>query len=419
MRRLSLLVTVTLTSFALASIALGEETWPQFRGPNGDGHSDATHLPLAWSETENVVWKVPVHDRGWSSPLIWGDQIWMTSATQDGHQMFAICVDRKTGATIHDKKVFDTETLDPISVVNSYASPTGVIEEGRFYAHYGTYGTACLDTATGETLWERRDLKCDHHEGAGSSLMLFGNLLIFHVDGRDVQYVIALDKATGKNVWKTDRSVDFSSVHVNQRKAFCTPIIIEADGQLQLISPGAKGVMGYNPNTGEELWKIRYDGWSMAPRPLFGHGMIFFVDDYEKPNLLAIRPDGHGDVSETHVAWKMSKGIPNRPSPILVGDLLFLVNSEGVAMCVEAKTGETVWKHRIGGNFSASPIEAAGHIYMFDEASVATVIEAGREFKTLSVNKLGDESMFASPAVAGESLFVRTEKLLYRIEQKN
>ncbi|HEY1784452.1 MAG TPA: PQQ-binding-like beta-propeller repeat protein [Pirellulales bacterium] len=419
MRRLSLLLAIALTSITPASHARGGETWPQFRGPTADGHADATHLPLSWSETENIVWKVPIHDRGWSSPLIWNNQIWLTTATTDGHQMFAVCIDRQTGTTIHDKKIFDTENLDHISVVNSYASPTGAIEEGRVYVHYGTYGTACLDTATGEKLWERRDLKCDHHEGAGSSLMLFGNLLIFHVDGRDVQYVIALDKATGNTVWKRDRSVDFGGVNPNERKAFCTPIVIQAGGELQLVSPGAKGMMAYNPNTGEELWKIRYNGWSMAPRPLFGHGMIFFIDDYERPNLLAVRPDGHGDVSDTHVAWKMSKGIPNRPSPILVGDLLFLVNSEGVAFCVEAKTGETVWKHRVSGNFSASPIEAEGRIYLFDEGSVTTVIEAGREFKTLSVNKLADEEMFASPAVAGESLFVRTATQLYRIEQKN
>ncbi len=345
----------------------------------------------------------------------------MTSATLDGHQMFAICVDRETGATQHDVKVFDTAELDHISVLNSYASPTGAIEAGHVYVHYGSYGTACLDTATGKKLWERRDLKCDHHEGAGSSLMLFGNLLIFNVDGRDVQYVIVrLDKATGQTVWKTDRSIDFGAIEPdrNRRKAFCTPIVIQNGGQPVLISPGPKAMMGYNPSNGEELWKIRYDGWSMAPRPLFGHGMIFFIDDYERPNLLAVRPDGHGDVSDTHVAWKMSKGIPNRPSPILVGDLLFLVNSEGVAFCVEAKTGETVWKQRIGGNFSASPIEADGHIYLFDEGSVTTVLEAGREFKTLAVNKLADEAMFASPAVAGESLFVRTEHQLYRIQQK-
>ncbi|HTU26039.1 MAG TPA: PQQ-binding-like beta-propeller repeat protein [Pirellulales bacterium] len=420
MHRLSIFIAAALAGLTLATNALAGDTWPQFRGPTADGHSDAMHLPVTWSETENVTWKVPVHDRGWSSPLIWQNQIWLTSATVDGHQMYAICLDRQTGATIHDVKVFDTENLDHISVLNSYASPTGAIEDGRVYVHYGTYGTACLDTATGKKLWERRDLKCDHHEGAGSSMMLFGNLLIFHVDGRDVQYVIALDKGTGENVWKRDRSVDFSAVHMNERKAFCTPIVIKNGDELQLVSPGAKGIISYNPATGEELWKVRYNGWSMAPRPLYGHGMIFFIDDYERPNLLAVRPDGHGDVTDSHVTWRMSKGISNRPSLILLGDLLYMVNSEGVAVCVDAKLGDPpVWKHRLGGNFSASPIEAAGRIYFFDEGSTTTVIEAGREFKQLAVNKLAEEPLFASPAVAGEALFVRTEGHLYRIEQKN
>ncbi len=403
----------------LAPVAKAGENWPQFRGPSGDGHSDCTHLPLAWSETENVVWKTPIHDRGWSSPVVWQDQIWMTTATADGHEMFAVCVDRESGKIVHDVKVFDTENPDHISVVASYASPTSVIEAGRVYVHYGSYGTACLDTSTGATLWARRDLKCDHHEGAGSSPILFGNLLIFHVDGRDVQYVIALDKTTGDTVWKTDRSIDFGPFDRNIRKAFCTPIVIETGSGLQLISPGAKGLMAYNPNTGEELWRIRYNGWSLTPRPVFGHGLVYFINDYEKPELVAVRPDGQGELADSSVAWKITKGMPSRPSPLLIGDLLFIVNSDGIGSCVDAKTGETIWKNRISGNFSASPIYADGRIYLCDEASVTTVIEPAREYKPLSVNKLGEEEMFASPAVAGSSLYLRSGTHLYRIEQRN
>ena len=274
----------------LAPLANAGENWPQFRGPSGDGHSDSTGLPVSWSDTENVVWKTPIHDRGWSSPVVWANQVWVTTATADGHQMFAVCVDRESGKIVHDLKVFDTENPDHIASVASYASPTSVIEEGRVWVHYGSYGTACLDTASGAVLWSRRDFKCDHHEGAGSSPILFGKLLIFHVDGRDVQYVVALDKLTGETVWKTDRSIDFSPFDRNIRKAFCTPIVIETAGGLQLISPGAKGLMAYNPNTGEELWRIRYNGWSLTPRPLFGHGLVYFINDYEKPELVAVRP---------------------------------------------------------------------------------------------------------------------------------
>ncbi|HPM84890.1 MAG TPA: PQQ-binding-like beta-propeller repeat protein, partial [Candidatus Anammoximicrobium sp.] len=286
------------------------ETWPEFRGPAGNGHADSTGLPVTWSETENVAWKTEIPGRGWSSPVIWRQQIWLTTATPDGKQMFAVCVDRETGKIVRHVKVFDTPNPEPIAVVNSYASPTPAIEEGRVYAHYGTYGTACLDTATGQILWTRRDLNCDHHEGPGSSPILFENLLIVHVDGRDVQYVVALDKHTGKTVWKTNRSVDYSSYMINLHKAFCTPQVITSGGRLQLISPGAMATMGYDPRTGEELWKVRYRGWSMVPRPLFGHGLIFFINDYERPELWAVRPDGQGDVTDSHVAWTIRRGMP-------------------------------------------------------------------------------------------------------------
>ena len=400
-------------------LAPAGETWPQFRGPSGDGHSDATGLALKWSETENIVWKTPIHDRGWSSPVIWQDQIWMTTATADGHEMFAVCIDRDTGKIVHDIEVFDTEKPEPVGSVNGYASPTPVVEAGRVYVHYGTYGTACLDTASGKILWTRRDLSCDHHEGPGASPILWGNLLIFHVDGRDVQYVAALDKTTGKTVWKTKRSIDYSPFSPNLRKAFCTPIIIEFDGRLQLVSPGAKAVMGYDPDTGEELWKIRYFGWSVTPRPVAGHGLVFLIIDYERPELWAIRPGGRGDLTDSNVVWKITRGMPSRPSLLLVGDLLFLVNSDGVASCVEAETGQTVWKERMGGSCSASPIFADGRLYFFNQDSVTTVIEPARQYKVLAVNELGGEQLMATPAVAGKAMFIRTRTHLYRIEKRN
>ena len=400
-----------------ASLASAGENWPQFRGPQGNGHADSTGLPLAWSEAENVAWKTPIHDRGWSSPVIWGNQVWMTTATEDGTRMFAVCVDRAGGKIVHDVKVFDTAKPDHIAAINSYASPTPVIEAGRVYVHFGTYGTACLDTQTGKVLWTRRDLNCDHHEGPGASPILFDKLLLFHVDGCDVQYVIALDKATGKTVWKTNRSVDYSQIHKFCRKAFCTPIVIEADGRLQLISPGSKAVMAYDPGTGEELWKLRYRGWSVTPRPLFGHGLLYLIIDYDNPELWAVRPGGKGDLTESAVAWKIAKGMPQKPSLLLIGDLLYLVNDKGVAHCIEAKTGQIVWKQPLGGEFSASPIYADGCLYFFSQSAAATVMAPGREPKVLAASRL-DGRLMASPAVAGQALFLRTDTHLYRIEKR-
>lgn len=414
LRTSQVFVSVLLT----AACVWAGETWPEFRGPTGNGHADGSGLPVTWNETENVAWKTEIAGRGWSSPVIWQQQIWLTTATPDGKQMFAVCVDRETGKIVRNIKVFDTPNPEPIALVNSYASPTPAVEAGRLYAHYGTYGTACLDTATGQILWTRRDLNCDHHEGPGSSPILFENLLIVHVDGLDVQYVVALDKHTGKTVWKTNRSVDYSSYMINLHKAFCTPQVITSGGRSQLISPGAMATMGYDPRTGEELWKVRYRGWSMVPRPLFGHGLVFFVNDYERPELWAVRPDGQGDVTGSHVAWTIRRGMPRQPSLLLIGDLLHMVSDDGIVYAVDARTGEEVWKDRIEGNYSASPLYADGRIYFFNREAVTTVLEPGRQFKVLAVNRLAGEQTMASPAAAGKALFIRTRTHLYRIETK-
>ncbi len=399
-----------------AGLAMAGENWPQFRGPDGNGQSDAVGLPMTWSEKENVAWKTPIHDHGWSSPVIWGRQIWLSTAKANGLEMFAVCVDRDSGKVIHDVKVFDTEKPEHIAPVNSYASPTPVIEEGRVYMHYGTYGTACLDTASAKVLWIRRDLNCDHHEGPGSSPMLWGKLLIVNVDGRDVQYVVALDKTTGGTVWKTKRSIDYSGYPANIRKAFCTPIVLDVAGRPQLISPCAKAVMGYDPESGEELWKVRYNGWSVTPRPVAGEGLVFVINDYEKPELWAIRLGGQGDVSASHVAWKITRGMPSKPSLLLVGDLLYMVAADGMASCVEAKTGQVVWKERMPGNYSASPIYADGRLYFFNHNAATTVVQPGRQYKVLATNELEKQELMATPAEAGKAMFIRTRGYLYRIE---
>ncbi len=389
--------------------------WPQFRGPAADGQAPAKALPLTWNENNHVKWKTAIHDLGWSSPVIWGEQIWLTTATEDGKQMFAMCVNKDTGQVVHDVKVFDTESPQHIASVNTYASPTPVVEEGRAYVHYGTYGTACLDTRTGKVLWTRRDLNCDHHEGPGSSPMLYGNLCIVNVDGRDVQYVVALDKTDGRTVWKTPRSVDYSVFPYNCRKAFCMPILVESDGRLQLVSPGAKAVIAYQPLTGEEIWKVRYNGWSMTPRPLYGHGLIFVINDYERPELYAIKPGGTGDVTASHVAWKITKDMPATASLLLVEDLLYMANDQGWALCVEAKTGQVVWREKLKGKHSASPVYGAGRIYFFSEKGLATVMAPGRQYQCLAENPL-NERMMASPAVVDQALVVRTQTQLYRLE---
>ena len=408
-----------IASLSLVGAVAAGENWPQFRGPHGNGVSDSKGLPLTWSEKENVVWKTPIHDRGWSSPVVWGDQVWMTTATADGKKMFAVCVDRKTGAIVHDLKLFENEKPEPLgNHTNTYASPTPAVEEGRVYVHFGSYGTACLNTKTGEKLWERRDLPCDHFRGPASSPILYDNLVILQFDGVDVQYIAALDKATGRTVWKKDRTIDYGVPDGDRKKAYGTPSIIDVKGKTELVSPAAVATTAYDPRTGEELWKVYHGGMNAATPPLYGLGKVFLTTGDGGLKLLAVNPEGSGDLTKTNTEWTYNRNVPSHSSPILVDDLLFMANESGVASCVDARAGTEVWRERLGGQFWASPVYADGRLYFFDNDGAAFVALPGRQWKKLAVNKLDDGCM-ASPAVAGKALFVRTKTHLYRIEKKD
>ena len=402
-----------------AGLAAAGENWPQFRGPTGDGQTDVTGLAVTWSESENVVWKTAIHDRGWSSPIVWGDQVWMTTATADGKKMYAVCVNRKTGKIVHDVKVFDVRSPQTINAMNSYASPTGAVEAGRVYVHFGTYGTACVDTATGKVLWSRRDLNCNHSMGPGSSVLLMGKRLILTLDGMDVQYLVALDTATGKTIWKTPRSIDFGKTDGDYRKAYSTPSLLDVGGKQQLVSNGAGAAYGYEPTTGKEIWTCRYGrGFSNVCRPAMAGGRVLINSGFGKARLLAIRPGGRGDVTATHVAWEYTKSVPVKPSLAVVDGLIFMTSDNGgLLTCLDAKTGKAVWTERLGGRYSASPLIAGKRVYFFDDRGKATVIEAARTYKKLAINTLGAGCM-ASPAVAADAMFLRTKTHLYRIEAK-
>ena len=410
-----------LLSISLASCLVIEanEQWSQFRGHYGNGIIKSTSAPINWSDNTNIDWKTPIHDRGWSSPVIWNDQIWMTTATKEGNKMYAICVNKLSGKIEHDIHVFDVKSPQAITNENTYASPTPVVEEGRVYVHFGTYGTACISTKDGQILWKRRDLNCDHEIGAGpaSSPFIYNNFLIFNVDGRDVQYVIALNKETGETAWKTNRSVDFSDVQVNQRKAYGTPFIIPRGNSNQMVSIGAKGVYSYDPENGKELWKAEHRGWSIAPRPVYGEGLVFTMIDRDRPEMWAINPNGSGDITETHIEWKETKRMPPRASPIIIKGLLFVVDRNGYISCIEAKTGKSIWQKRMKGRFSASPILANNLIYFFNEDTVCTIIKPTRELEIVAENKLSSDKLMATPAFDENSIYIRTENNLYRIKE--
>jgi outer membrane protein assembly factor BamB len=419
-------VTLTLLFVLHCLTVQAADNWPQFRGPDGNGHSDARGLPLTWSETENIVWKTPIHDRGWSSPVVYGDQIWLTTATADGRRLYAVCVDRETGRVVRDMKLFEVAAPQYAHPFNTYASPTPVIEAGRVYITFGSAGTACIDTKSFKVLWERRDIECNHFRGAGSSPIIFGNLLIMNFDGSDYQFVTALDKRTGKTVWRTNRSIDFQDLgpdgkpaaEGDLRKAFATPHVVTINGRPELISLGAKAAYGYDPLTGKELWRVEERAQhSASTRPVIGHGMIFFPTGFSAGQLLAVRLGGRGLITDSHVAWRVKRGVSNKPSILLIDDLIYMIGDTGIASCVEAKTGQVVWQQRVGGEYSASPVYADGKVWLFSEDGKATVIRPGRAFERLGESQL-DEGFLASPAVAGKAFYLRTRTHLYRIEAR-
>lgn len=429
--------------------ALAVDNWPQYRGPTGDGHADGARLPTTWDEKtgENVRWKAAVHGKGWSSPVVWGDQVWVTTADEvdsgkaapppktPGQRgsvaevtFFAVCVDRKTGRVVHDVKLAHEQNPAFCIPFNSYASPTPVVEAGRVYAHFGAHGTWCLDTATGKPVWEQRDLKCDHFRGPASSPVIYQNLLILIFDGFDVQYVVALDKATGKPVWKKDRNISYRTDNGDYKKAYATAQVFEVNGKPELVCPSAEQTIAYDPRTGDELWRVTHEpGRTMnnGSRPVAGHGMMFLVSGHPA-ELFAVRQGVKGAVGKDAVAWRLNKGVPTRPSVTLVGDYLYLVNDGGVASCVAAKTGAVKWTGRLDGEFSASPVVAGGNLYFCNQSGKTFVVAANpEEFSVVAENRVAvDESVpspkgfMASPAVAGDELFLRTRTHLYCIGKK-
>ncbi len=424
--RFAILLLVVLT--ARVGIA-HDENWNQFRGPRGDGTSTERGLPVTFSEgSPEIVWKTPVPGRAWSSPVIWGKQVWMTNAPEVVQgtkpdkpkldkpiELSAVCVDFDTGAIVHNIKLFEVKEPQVTHPTNTFASPTPYVEEGRVYVHFGAYGTACLDTKTGQTIWERRDLECDHFRGPGSSPVVYHGMLYLTFDGFDVQYITALDKMTGKTVWRKDRNIDYGTTDGDAKKAYSTPILIQDEGRELLISPFAKATIAYDPRTGDPIWTVRHGGMNAAGRPLFGNGLLY-ITTADGPNpLIAIPPQGQGDITE-RMAWRSNKSTPKRPSPILLGDLLFMINDGGVASCLDAKTSTEIWTKRLSGEYWASPLYADGLIYCFAQNGTIPVFKASREFEQVAENKL-DSGFVASPAVAGKSLVLRSKTHLYRIEK--
>ncbi len=402
--------------FTAASALAGEAGWPQFRGPDGQGISAATNVPQKWSASDAVTWKVEIAGKGWSSPVLSKGRIYLTSAVGEPGQgdvtLHALCLDAKDGRILWDTVVFnpDAATTGSIHRKNSLASPTPIVTEDRLYVHFGHMGTAALDLA-GKVVWKQNGLKYPPQHGNGGSPALVGDALIFSCDGAKEPFVVALDSATGNVRWKTPRNT-----MAKKTFSFCTPLPISLGGVMQIILPGSGFVGAYDPKDGHEIWRVAYgEGYSLVPRPVFAHGLLFIATGFDIANLIAIRPEGaKGDATATNIAWTIKKGAPLSASTIVVGDELYFVSDAGIATCVNARTGDVHWSERLGGNYSASPVLAGGRVYFLNETGTTTVLKAGKIFEVISKNELG-EATLASPIVEDGAIYIRSDNHLWKL----
>ncbi len=403
----------------LCGAAAAETSWPEFRGPTQQGHSTAVGLPLDWAPDKNILWRTEIPGRAWSSPIFAEGKIFLTNAQplraadpSAGVSLRLMALNAASGKVLWDTQIFQVTAPEELRMhdKNSHASPTPVYELGRLYAHFGHHGTACLDAA-GKLIWSTREYRYPPVHGTGGSPLIVDDLLIYNADGATNPAVIALDKVTGKLRWKSPRPPSPAA----SKFSFCTPLLIRVNGQQQLITPGSGIVQALDPRDGSEIWHALYgSGFSVVPRPVYGHGMIFLSSGYNTPVGYAIRADGKGDVTETHIAWTLRKRVPLNPSMLIVGDELFLLADSGILSCLDAKTGAVHYEERVLGTSSASLLYAAGRIYAVDEQGLSVVVKAGKAFQLLATNDLKERTL-ASPAVCGNDLLIRTEKALYRI----
>jgi outer membrane protein assembly factor BamB len=395
------------------------QTWPQFRGAQGDGTSTATGLPTVWNENENIRWKTAIPGKGYSSPVIITDKIWLTTSPDEGRSRNLIAVDFASGDITLNKTLFTVAKPELCHRSNSFATPTPVLENNRVYVNFGAAGTACVAAESGRIIWQRRDFNVTYHDvGAASSPIIHDDklIMIFDGDNKSARFVTALDKTTGATIWRTER------VHSQEQlkgmvHSSCTPHVITVAGQKQVICPGGLYAAAYDLTNGREIWRVRYRAWSVVPRPLYSNGLLYICAGVVKPVMLCINPlEARGDITNSdRIVWQSSRQVPNMPSPLLINNRFYTMTSAKLA-CRKADTGEIIWDKRIGGQHEASPVYAEGNIFLFNKSGDSSVVKASDIFQTLGNNTL-ESGCWASPAIHDKSLLVRTEKHLYRIER--
>ncbi len=400
--------------------------WTHFRGSHLNGLADDKSYPVEWNDSTNIIWKTSIPGRGWSSPVVYGDQVWFTTASADGMEMSAVCIDFETGSIRNLIKLFEPDSIYSIHAVNSYATPTPCIENGFVYVHFGQYGTACINTSNGRIVWKRTDLYCEHVQGPGSSPIIHGNKLILHLEGTDVQYLVALDKRTGENLWKINRPVEcYEPLLPIGKKAYTTPIVMNINGKELLISNGSAVCIAYNIETGEEVWRIIGGEDTSVSMPFTYKGNLYFYTSLINPKegeryseLLAVNPNGSGDIGESNILWKMQAPILQLSTPVAKDGLIYTIDSKSNIFCLDAINGQVIWTNRMKGKFNSSPVAASGNIYFSSTQGITYVFKQGRTMGILAENKL-DGEIWATPSFIEGSILLRTSNYLYKISRKD
>lgn len=423
-RLIIIFILLILTTFLVSENAYAQsQNWTHFRGTNLNGIADAKNIPLTWNESV-IKWKTQIHDEGYSSPVVFDNQVWITAATPDGKELYAVCTDFQTGKIIYDIKVFTPDDIEGKHSLNTYASPTACIEKGFVYVHYGSLGTACINTSDGSIVWKRSDLKCKHAQGPASSPVLYKNLVILHFEGTDNRFIVALDKQTGKTVWMTSRPEEpYKPLAPIGRKAYITPLLLNVEGHDMLISNGSAVCIAYDPNDGKEIWRVVDGAESTIAMPVSENGLVYWYtgftmgeDDKKYTELIAVNPKGKGDITSTNILWRKREELSRNQSltPVIKDGLIYTVNTRNILMCIDAATGKEIWSEHVKSNYDSSPLYINGNIFFFSVKGDVLVIKAGSKYEPLATSQM-DSGIWATPAVLRNSVILRTQKYLYRI----
>jgi outer membrane protein assembly factor BamB len=404
------------------STLTAQNDWTHFRGSHLNGISADSLVPVSWNDTTNILWKAEIKGRGWSSPVVYGNQVWVTTASTDGKEMSGICIDFNTGRLVYDLLLFRQDSIYRKHPVNSYATPTPCIEDGFVYLNYGSSGTACVSTADGRIVWKRDDLKVDHMQGTGSSPIIYKDFLIVHYEGTDQQFIVAMNKRTGETVWRADRPHEYyDPLQPVGKKAYVTPFVINVEGKDLLISNGAAVCNAFDILTGREVWRIPQGEDSTISMPVSEDGVLFFYTSFVTPlqgekyaELMAVDPKGSGNIGGTNVLWRVKTPVLQLLTPLVKDGIIYTVDTRNNLLVIDSKTGSTIYTTKLRSKFNSSPVYAGGKVYFTSVKGETIVLKAGRTPEILTENILTGE-VFATPAIVRNSILFRNDKALYRI----